>query len=274
MSPEPCLSAIFPPISPVARLPRPSTGSLQVRFPSFPGTMSSSDSLPPLPSARCLASGTTRVASLRSDGPDNAHTPSAWGLFSRLPLPGPTGGNGRVSQVPGEPLSVPALLYDSGRPSPPGPSAARCCLRSTGKPRRRQSLISELNHTADICAHPRFTTTVTRVPWGARSRLVATLRRTGLSPAGFDQKVSEYKPNSGHFVPLLQASPGAPRFRFRLRLGAPLRFRCSVQSRSMHGHGDGHGREGGGSCSRSDSRVSDSRAMAVPSQLAGSACAR
>lgn len=54
MVPELERPAIFPPISPVARLPRPSTGSLQARFPSFPGTLSSSDSLPLVPSARCL----------------------------------------------------------------------------------------------------------------------------------------------------------------------------------------------------------------------------
>jgi hypothetical protein len=83
---------------------------------------------------------------------------------------------------------MPALLSDSGRPASPGPTASRCCLRTSGQPRRRQVLISELNHTADILAPPRLVTPVTRPPRGARYRLVANLAGRDLHPLGSNER--------------------------------------------------------------------------------------
>ena len=133
----PCPGAPFPPQGPSGR------------FPCFIGNMKHSDFLPPLP--RCFVSFASRyrrcalgfvpaAARRYSCGP---------GVVHRNPQTGFTDGDGRTSQVPGEPQYERAVLFDPG-----GTSALDHCRASvlssavltTSTP--TISKISRLNHTA------------------------------------------------------------------------------------------------------------------------------
>lgn len=129
MESEPNVSVIFPSKGSVMRRPLPSTGSRWIRFPRFLGTMERSDFLSPI-SSRFVS---FTIGYHRPSGLFAPHTRAdgsgvGLGLFLRAPQPLFSGGDGRISQVPGKPQCLHALLSDPGGTSTPVHWALRCSL--------------------------------------------------------------------------------------------------------------------------------------------------
>lgn len=208
-------AAAFPPLGPFG-LGSPPSSVL----------CSSSDSLPPVPvgsspsppgTSAPLPSLPSAAGALTTYGPGLCSPGSLSGLLLW-----------RWQGLPGSwqaPLSTcPALGLR--RPLSPG-SFGDSVLPSA---RRTASAVA----TADFGAqshgrHPRplppLLAPVTRMPWEGRFRLVASLSRAGLSPAGLVRKVSVL--TLRHPFPLPQASPGGSS-------GRPGRLPAQAPHRSVH----------------------------------------
>ena len=75
--------------------------------------------------------------------------PGAFSAGSPVPVPLPFGGERRASQVPGNPLCAPALLSDTGDPSPPSRFGGLVLPSITGRDvGDLDSIISVLYRTA------------------------------------------------------------------------------------------------------------------------------
>jgi hypothetical protein len=109
-------SASFPPKIPSLWRPLPSTGSLRERFPCFIGTIWRSDFLPPFSSG--FVAFTFRYHySTCLFAPTSGAGASQRGYWRKSPVPPVRtifNGDGRISQVPGGPLCLHALLSDPG----------------------------------------------------------------------------------------------------------------------------------------------------------------
>ena len=142
------------------------------------------DSLPPLPPhfvAFAWRYHSVRLSSSLPTRPDAGRRPGALGSGSPTPV-GCRGGDGRVSQVPGEPPCAFALFSDPGGTDAPGPTVRRHGPRyAKGEGYPRLSNISGLNGTASALRCLRFAGWVTPPPRKTRFRLLAWLSRTGLS---------------------------------------------------------------------------------------------
>jgi len=144
--------ALLPGHGPATRRPLPSTGSPRHGFPGFTGTMERSDSRPSFPShfvsfaRRLLPRAPVFVTPTK---PDAGLGPGVFGSGHPSAACGYRGGDGRASQVPGEPSCAYALFSDPGR-SGRGRSLHRAAVapaRSTTKA-THESVISGLNRTA------------------------------------------------------------------------------------------------------------------------------
>ena len=105
-------------------------------FPRFSGTMECSDSLPPIsPGFVAFTEAIPPCASwfAPSDRDARSRASGSWSSGSRA---GNDGGNGRVSQVPGQPCCPYALLLDPGRIEDARPSRrldmAPACVNNEG----------------------------------------------------------------------------------------------------------------------------------------------
>jgi hypothetical protein len=90
------------------------------RFPAFTGTTRHSDSLPSIPPRFVAFAWRYPSALLRSLHDGESASPSWPGCWSSGPLRSLSKGEDRASQVPEDPLSKHALLFDPGRTSLPG----------------------------------------------------------------------------------------------------------------------------------------------------------
>ena len=114
------------------------------------------------------------------------------GLFIlRCPLPPSSDGEYETSQVPGEPLRTCHALRPRRTAHPLPIRGARCCLPLRKRRRLRNHFLSRLNHAA--CTLPVYASTVASRPHDATlgSGWWLAFPGTGLSPAGFQQKVSD-----------------------------------------------------------------------------------
>ena len=146
-------------------------------------------------------------ACVRSTRPDAGH---AAGGFAVWQLPHATvfpTGDGRVSQVPGEPSCAYALLFDPGRTDAPGLKVRQRGPRSMKDEGSRDYWLSRLNHTALALAV--YASSDGSLHQDARLASRCWPDSTGRDwlPAGFRRKVSE---NVRYMLILLsQAWPGA-----------------------------------------------------------------
>ncbi len=159
----------------------PSTGSPQVRFPGFTGTMKECDSLPSVSPRFVSFAWRYHPVRLCSSLPQVRRRLGAWSFrVWQPPANFYRGGADRVSQVPGRPPCACALFLDPGRTSPPGHpggSARPPHLPTTRAPTISlfRGSIAEPRHSLFTlrrgCCHPRRKT---------RFRVLAKLSRTGL----------------------------------------------------------------------------------------------
>ena len=110
--------SIVPSNGPMSRRPFPFGGVSWGEFPRVLGTVRRSDFLPPFP-ARSLPRSPVPPASCVRLPPDRTPPGSAGVLLTQTTQTGCCYGGGRISQVPGEPPCVHALL-----PSDPGGTSA------------------------------------------------------------------------------------------------------------------------------------------------------
>ena len=127
---------MFPSNGSMTRRPLPSTGSPRVAFPGFDGTMRRSDSLPPFPPRFVVLRLAVPSRAPVFVSPPARRRPRARGFAVWQPHGQMLrDGDGRASQVPGEPSCAYALFFDPGGTDAPGHYGAstRPPLMSTTK---------------------------------------------------------------------------------------------------------------------------------------------
>ncbi len=203
-------------------------------------------SVPPLrwyyETLRFLAALSALLRCLRSAVPPKRPIFAPWGeerftpglevvlRFASFPLL--VGGGGKASQVPREPQSVHALLFDPGETSTSGPTPLDASVQpspnSTGSALAIRT-ISGLNHTACTPSCVRFATA------GRPVTTQHSLPADGLSLPGRDV----YLPGSAQGFKLLHGYPPCPGLSWRTGFWYTSGSRSGLQARIRGGNGGG-----------------------------------